>query len=54
MACSDWPHSEGTARPLADYRAALGEAGAPAAAPGLFRDNIAWLLRGERAPRAMA
>jgi hypothetical protein len=38
MSCSDWPHSEGTATPAADY-------GEPVAAPGLHRDNINWLLR---------
>ena len=42
MCCSDFPHSEGTASPLADYD----RAGAtPAAAPGLFHDNVAALLR---------
>ena len=45
MACSDWPHSEGTAHPLEDYRRAAGERGTPAAAPGLFGANLGWLLR---------
>jgi len=42
MACSDYPHSEGTDSPLADYaRAGL----TPDEAPGLFGDNLAWLLQ---------
>jgi hypothetical protein len=45
MACSDYPHSEGTATPLADY--AAGRFGVePAAAPGLFERNAAFLLGG--------
>lgn len=45
MACSDYPHSEGTATPLADY-AATGKFGTdPGQAPGLFHDNAAFLLR---------
>jgi predicted TIM-barrel fold metal-dependent hydrolase len=44
MACSDFPHSEGTATPIADY-AATGRWGVdPAHAPGLFHDNAAFLL----------
>jgi len=44
MACSDYPHSEGTATPLDDY-AATGRYGTdPARAPGLFHDNAAFLL----------
>jgi len=43
MACSDYPHSEGTATPLADY--AAGRFGTrPEAAPGLFERNVAYLL----------
>jgi predicted TIM-barrel fold metal-dependent hydrolase len=42
MACSDWPHSEGTADPLGDYRAARCD---PAADRGLFCDNVELLLR---------
>jgi hypothetical protein len=42
MACSDYPHSEGTATPLADYAAADLT---PASAPGLFAGNLSWLLR---------
>jgi hypothetical protein len=43
MACSDYPHSEGTAHPLADY--AAGRHGTqPALAPGLFERNAAFLL----------
>src|SRR5258708_7466987 len=43
MCCSDYPHSEGTATPLADY---VGSAVplAPDDAPGLFRDNVSMLL----------
>jgi predicted TIM-barrel fold metal-dependent hydrolase len=42
MFCSDYPHSEGTASPMADYAASGLH---PADAPGLFSDNIAFLLR---------
>jgi hypothetical protein len=45
MACSDYPHSEGTATPLTDYAAGGRFAVRPADAPGLFRDNAAFLLR---------
>ena len=41
MCCSDYPHSEGTATPLADYAAVGCE---PESRPGLFSDNIAFLL----------
>ena len=42
MACSDYPHSEGTATARADYeRAGL----TPADAPALFGGNLAWLFR---------
>lgn len=45
MACSDYPHSEGTATPVADY-ARTGKYGTnPERAPGLFHDNAAFLLR---------
>ena len=45
MACSDYPHTEGTSTPLADY-AATGKFGiTPERAPGLFGDNAAYLLR---------
>jgi predicted TIM-barrel fold metal-dependent hydrolase len=45
MACSDYPHSEGTASPVTDY-AATGKYGVdPSGAPGLFCDNAAFLLR---------
>ncbi len=44
MACSDYPHSEGTAHPLSDY--AAGRFGtAPEQWPGLFERNAAFLLR---------
>jgi hypothetical protein len=47
MACSDYPHSEGTARPLEDYAGAGRFAARPDDAPALFRDNAAFLLRME-------
>ena len=43
MCCSDYPHSEGTATPLADYTGALRPI-SPDEAPGLFRDNVQFLL----------
>ena len=44
MACSDFPHSEGSATPLDDY-AATGRYGTdPDRAPGLFAENAAFLL----------
>ncbi len=43
MCCSDYPHSEGTATPITDYTA--GASVRPDEAPGLFRDNVAFLLR---------
>jgi predicted TIM-barrel fold metal-dependent hydrolase len=53
MCCSDYPHSEGTSHPLADY-AASGKFGVrPHEARGLFHDNAAFLLRKERAPEAL-
>ena len=45
MACSDYPHSEGTATPVADYAATGKFATDPEQAPGLFHDNAAFLLR---------
>jgi predicted TIM-barrel fold metal-dependent hydrolase len=42
MACSDYPHTEGTSTPLEDYRSAGAD---PDAFPGLFNANIAYLLR---------
>ena len=44
MCCSDYPHSEGTNTPILDYAAGGLDAHA-GAAPGLFSDNIAFLLR---------
>jgi hypothetical protein len=38
MCCSDYPHSEGTATPVADYRGILD------AHPGLRGENAAFLL----------
>lgn len=43
MACSDFPHSEGTATPLADYERTGSR---PEDAPGLFADNARFLLGG--------
>jgi predicted TIM-barrel fold metal-dependent hydrolase len=42
MACSDYPHTEGTLTPLEDYRKANTT---PEDSPALFHDNIAHLLR---------
>jgi len=45
MACSDYPHSEGTATPVDDYANAPERfALTPAQAPRLFHDNAAFLL----------
>ena len=44
MCCSDYPHSEGTATPVADY-ATTGRGSRPDSAPGLFHGNAAFLLR---------
>jgi hypothetical protein len=44
MCCSDYPHSEGTARPLEDYAVPGKHAVRPDAHPGLFHDNAAFLL----------
>ena len=44
MFCSDYPHSEGTATPFADYTAGPSPL-APADAPGLFHDNVSLLLQ---------
>ncbi len=41
MACSDFPHSEGTADPVGDYARAGLE---PSTAPGLFEGNVSTLL----------
>jgi predicted TIM-barrel fold metal-dependent hydrolase len=41
MCCSDFPHSEGTATPIEDYRRVGAD---PDEAAGLFHDNIATLL----------
>jgi predicted TIM-barrel fold metal-dependent hydrolase len=45
MACSDYPHTEGTSTPLADYAAPGRYTTSPETAPGLFHDNAAFLLR---------
>ena len=44
MCCSDYPHSEGTADPLADYAGSGRFATRPDLAPGFFGDNMALLL----------
>ena len=49
MCCSDYPHSEGTSTPLADYTGSARPIG-PDDAPGFFHDNVALLLE----PRANA
>ena len=41
LACSDYPHSEGTADPIAGY---TGAPCGPASNAGLFHDNVALLL----------
>ncbi|HKA14651.1 MAG TPA: hypothetical protein VKH41_06515 [Myxococcota bacterium] len=43
MCCSDYPHSEGTATPLADYTGAAIPV-QPDDAPGLFGENVSLLL----------
>ena len=43
MCCSDYPHSEGTATPLADYEGSVRPL-RPEDAPGLFGENVAMLL----------
>jgi predicted TIM-barrel fold metal-dependent hydrolase len=43
MCCSDYPHSEGTSTPTADYASGPIPVG-PDDAPGLFRDNVSLLL----------
>lgn len=45
MACSDFPHSEGTATMLADYARMAPGLGGPTESPGFFGDNVSWLLR---------
>ena len=45
MCCSDYPHSEGKSRPLADYAAPGKLAVHPDDAPGRLRDNAVFLLR---------
>ncbi|HEM47359.1 MAG TPA: hypothetical protein ENO23_09995 [Alphaproteobacteria bacterium] len=44
MCCSDYPHSEGTATPLADYRAPGRHGIAPDDHAGFFGGNVAGLL----------
>jgi len=43
MFCSDYPHAEGLAKPLDDYTRMCTLQ--PDAAPALYSDNLAWLLR---------
>jgi hypothetical protein len=45
MCCSDYPHSEGTSTPIADYRANPRHGVDPDSAPGLFHGNVEFLLR---------
>jgi Amidohydrolase len=42
MCCSDYPHSEGTATPVIDYEKVDAT---PSVDPGLFSDNVEFLLR---------
>jgi len=44
MCCSDYPHSEGTATPVADYRASSRDDAFLDSHPGLRGDNAAFLL----------
>jgi hypothetical protein len=44
MCCSDYPHSEGTADPLADYARGHTYGLTPDDWPGLFAANAAFLL----------
>jgi hypothetical protein len=44
MCCSDFPHSEGTATPVADYGRGPVPV-APADTPGLFGENVGLLLQ---------
>jgi hypothetical protein len=44
MCCSDYPHSEGTAQPLADYRAGGRHGMEPEGAGDFFSGNMAFLL----------
>lgn len=46
MMCSDYPHSEGTATPIEDYHQWCPHLGSPDDEPGLFGDNVSWLLGG--------
>jgi hypothetical protein len=43
MCCSDYPHSEGTATPIADYEGSARPV-RPEDAPGLFGENVSMLL----------
>ena len=47
MACSDWPHTEGSDTPLQDYHQAGCDPATPETAPNFFGGNLAWLLRRE-------
>jgi predicted TIM-barrel fold metal-dependent hydrolase len=44
MCCSDYPHSEGTATPIEDYRTPGTFGLGPDDAPGLFHGNVEFLL----------
>jgi hypothetical protein len=43
MFCSDFPHAEGLAQPLEDYRGLCGPVEEPAA-DRLYGGNVGWLL----------
>jgi hypothetical protein len=43
MCCSDYPHSEGTATPIADYATSVRPC-APGDAPAFFGANVRFLL----------
>jgi hypothetical protein len=45
MCCSDYPHSEGTAHPIADYAATGKFAIEPAERAEFFSDNMNFLLQ---------
>jgi hypothetical protein len=46
MCCSDYPHSEGTSDPLGDYRRVDRDGDVPGSHPGLYGENMAFLLDG--------
>jgi hypothetical protein len=44
MACSDYPHTEGTSTPIEDYERSASTM-RPDEQAGFFHDNVAYLLR---------